>query len=60
MGERRGSRGAFQSVGGDTGTDTEVPERLRGYGGTRTLATREFVTATDPNSVIFSKVGLLN
>ena len=34
MGERRGSRGAFKSVGGDTGTDTEVPERLRGYGAT--------------------------
>ena len=25
----------------DTGTDTELPERLRGYGGTRTLATRD-------------------
>ena len=47
MGERRGSRGAFQSVGGDTGTDTEVPERLRGYGGTRTLATLELVTDID-------------
>ena len=45
MGGRRGSRGAFQSVGGDTGTDTEVPEGLRGYGGTRTLATWELVTA---------------
>ena len=44
MGERRGLRGAFQSVGGDTGTDTEVPERLRGYSGTRTLVTRELVT----------------
>ena len=47
MGERRGSRGAFQSVGGDTGTDTEVPERLRGYGGTRTLATRDSGTGTE-------------
>ena len=37
----RGERGAFQIVGGDTGTDTEVSERLRGHGGTRTLATRD-------------------
>ena len=30
-----------------TGTDTEVSERLRGYGGTRTLVTRELVTDFD-------------
>ena len=42
-----GLRGAFQSVRGDTGTDTEVSELLRGYGGTRTLAIRELGTGKE-------------
>ena len=45
MGEIRGSRGPFQRDGGDTGTDTEVSERLRGHGATRTLVTRDLKTA---------------
>ena len=41
MGEIRGSRGPFQRDGGDTRGETEVPERLRGHGAPRPLATRD-------------------
>ena len=40
-------RGPFQSDGGDTGTDTEVSEQLRGHGATRTLVTRDLQTDID-------------
>ena len=43
-GEGRGSKGSFQSDGADTGTDTEVSERLRGYGGTTTLVSGDLMS----------------
>ena len=44
----------FRLDGGDTGTDTEVSERLRGHGATRTLATWELVTGRITSCDLFN------
>ena len=43
-GEGRGLRGSFQSDRGDTAM-IQVSERLRGYGGTRTLVSQDLMSA---------------